>query len=166
MIRSARLEIEPAPARRPTASERARFTAPLLWCALGFLSGAIFWHVVGFWGFVSTAVFEGDKARPQIAAGTTPLETGSIDTRKAAATAAKTSPVKSVLACAALTLDRSSGQTSMSACSANAWHLRHTGDSRRQDRQLAVGNPGTAKASSVAGWATTAEDIGADLTIR
>lgn len=48
---------------RPGSSEAAEATPRLAvmlgWGAMGFLVGAVFWHFVGFWGFVSTVVLSG-----------------------------------------------------------------------------------------------------------
>ena len=41
----------------PLASPISRHLSPaLLWGVLGFASGIVFWHVIGFWGFVSEVV--------------------------------------------------------------------------------------------------------------
>jgi hypothetical protein len=46
-----------APAAR-RAAVRGR-SAALAWGGLGFLVGAVFWHFVGFWSFISEVVFKG-----------------------------------------------------------------------------------------------------------
>lgn len=58
----------------------------LTWVALGFLSGALFWHVVGFWGFVSGVVLNTDGqtatwSRPTTLASKISLATTSPEQR-------------------------------------------------------------------------------------
>ena len=50
-------------ARRPAARQRKRPVHTVLWAVAGFVAGAIFWHFIGFWGFVSEAVWH--AARPE-----------------------------------------------------------------------------------------------------
>ncbi len=38
--------------------EAARLRAALLWGSLGFIAGAVFWHLVGFWSFISEVVLD------------------------------------------------------------------------------------------------------------
>ncbi len=42
--------------------------APLAWGFAGFLIGAIFWHVIGFWGFLSEAVLEAPEPQVSVVA--------------------------------------------------------------------------------------------------
>ncbi|MEM1371791.1 MAG: hypothetical protein AAGG72_06130 [Pseudomonadota bacterium] len=66
------------------ASAKSLLSRPLVAGGIGFVVGAAFWHTVGFWGFVSEAVFSGP--REQIAEplnrqrNTGQIVTGSITT--------------------------------------------------------------------------------------
>lgn len=45
--------------------KRGRFSSrlrPFAWGFGGFLIGAIFWHMIGFWGFLSAVVLKGPEA--------------------------------------------------------------------------------------------------------
>lgn len=62
------------------------------WGVMGFLIGAVFWHFIGFWGFVSEIVFVGSSVRDErLVEQTGPL-------------------------CVQLVLDRASGQVLDEAC--------------------------------------------------
>lgn len=43
----------------PNVGSEGGVTNSLLWGVLGFIVGAVFWHFIGFWGFVSEVVFVG-----------------------------------------------------------------------------------------------------------
>ena len=45
----------PSPPRATLPTPLAR--SPALWGGIGFLLGIVFWHWIGFWGFVSAAVW-------------------------------------------------------------------------------------------------------------
>jgi hypothetical protein len=154
----------PAPeAPTMTRAERAWQSArslPAAWCAVGFLAGAIFWHLVGFWGFVSDAVFRGGVSNTSEIAAAEPGTTQKTTRRLVVST--------KQASCAMLALDRITGETTAGPCPADIWHHRYVGVGKTQDREP----PATAKSPSehpgtgVAGWATNVEDLGADLTIR
>lgn len=46
----------------PTPQPQATWRTPIAWAGVGFLVGAIFWHFIGFWGFVSDIVLNGRGA--------------------------------------------------------------------------------------------------------
>jgi len=100
------------------------------WLALGFVAGAIFWHLVGFWSLVSLAVLgSGDKRAPVAAQAAADLrapvlETGSL------ATAMKPR-------CVVLVLDRLGGETRQAPCPITTFHHRNAGVGIRRDRQPA-----------------------------
>lgn len=67
---------------RPPAAAGSRLR-PWLFAVAGFFFGVVFWHAVGFWAFVSEAVFSGPRSQiardghaPRHVAA--PVETGSI----------------------------------------------------------------------------------------
>ncbi len=71
-------------------------TSPALWGLLGFVIGAVFWHFIGFWGFVSDVVFNGPA----------PLEARYIE---------QTGP-----RCIELVFDRTAGVTRGQSCAVDA----------------------------------------------
>jgi hypothetical protein len=81
------------------------------WTAVGFLLGAIFWHFVGFWGFVAQVVLAENPA-PRVAEQAQVLEVAErgqwVQTAEAAQAFAP--------ACVTLYLDRATGRTTAIAC--------------------------------------------------
>lgn len=134
-------EIEPAgPAR-----SRASWHAPVIWGGLGFLAGMAAWHVIGFWGFVSDAVFNGGGARIVEAgrarqsaplAGTLSTSPGKggapLGTDNAAAVTPTRATAGTPQPCVAVALDRGGGHVSKEPCAPEA--LRDAGFNRRADR--------------------------------
>ncbi len=94
-------------------------TAPLAWGFGGFLIGAIFWHFIGFWGFLSVVVLKG----PEAAAVT-------VVSRPAIAAPAV------VPNCTLLVLNRSTGQTTAVPCP-DFMPAFDEASNRRQDFALA-----------------------------
>lgn len=81
--------------------------------ALGFVVGAVFWHAVGFWSFVSTVVLKGPL--PAVtASGVGDITTGSIVPVPATHRRAAAAGVD--IKCTALELDRATGETMASLC--------------------------------------------------
>ncbi|HKZ97298.1 MAG TPA: hypothetical protein VJ045_09985 [Hyphomicrobiaceae bacterium] len=117
-------------------SPRARVAAwldALAFGVLGFLAGIVFWHFVGFWGFVSEVVLMGpiDPDRLMHAADSPAprFENGRAD------------PVASTRAsraggCAMLVLDRATGRTHVAPCGELTPVL--TPDSAPQREDLAI----------------------------
>jgi hypothetical protein len=114
--------------------------AHLKWAGLGFAAGAVFWHFVGFWSFMSHIMFSSpETARrtaspaPAIASsapqGASPLETGSLR-RLEKLTAPKIEP-----SCTAVTRDKQTGQMHQSECRKLTRALRQNETARRQDKQ-------------------------------
>lgn len=79
-----------------------------LWAVVGFLCGAVFWHMVGFWGFVGELVSRGPSPEQRAA-----------------------SAMVSGAACITLVLDRETGETRSESCPALIAALP---DSRRNYR--------------------------------
>ena len=96
----------------------------VIFCLLGFLAGAPFWHLIGFWGYLTATVpgsQQADKTR-SIQEAAAPR-----DVRPAASPARATQPgLKAPPAalvmnnCTALVLDRTTGATLLAACKAQA----------------------------------------------
>jgi hypothetical protein len=103
---------EPAPSK-----PRRALRAALLWGALGFFAGAIFWHAVGFWTFVSEVVLDSE---------------GSVQFARQAATrpGALAHPELPVIylidpaSCTALELDRTANRTAVRPCPREGLALR------------------------------------------
>src|SRR5665647_2022752 len=118
-----------APAQTGAVSPRTRRPArgALACGAIGFACGAIFWHAIGFWSFVSDVVLNhagGDTftvrdAQPD--AGT--LETGSLPTIYLVEPAS----------CTSLELDRPSNRTIVRPCPAGGLALRLDSGNDRED---------------------------------
>jgi len=87
--------------RRGRLSSRA---TPIAWGLGGFLIGAMFWHVIGFWGVLSTVVLKGPETAVSVVVRQQPVDP----------------PLPVVRAtlpnCTALALDRSRGQTYSVPC--------------------------------------------------
>lgn len=128
MIRSnAALPVQTEAVRPVPARSTGRMQA-VAWSAFGFVAGAVFWHLVGFWSLVSLAVLgSGDKRAP-VAAGANSdlrapvLETGSLG-----------NAVKP--RCVVLVLDRLGGETREAPCPVTTFHHRNAGVGIRRDRQ-------------------------------
>lgn len=128
--------------RRLTAARRTLDgIGGLGWSVIGFLLGAVFWHFVGFWSFVSEVVLAGHSAeqpRPAASQFVTTSETsaGSHD-------------VPLAVACTALVLDRRTGATSAGGCARDFAPAAGYAAKQREDRaSVAEGNgawaaPGT-----------------------
>jgi len=110
--------------------------ARVLWIGGGFLAGAVFWHMIGFWTLVSTAVMGGPGAEPAknvavVARKTAhPIETGSLRSRQ--------------IPCATLALNRQRGETQLQPCQTAPFHHINGGLGTKADR-----------AAGVASWSTT-----------
>ena len=64
----------PSAAEGARKSRGRRFSAAVLSGLAGFILGAVFWHFVGFWSFVSHVVLKGPAAEP----GRAQIETGAL----------------------------------------------------------------------------------------
>lgn len=51
--------------RHDASTEPRSAFGALAWGLLGFLIGAVFWHFIGFWSFVSEVVFVGNAVRDE-----------------------------------------------------------------------------------------------------
>lgn len=70
--------------------------APLAWGFGGFLIGAIFWHAIGFWGFLGEVILKSPEPRVSVVA--------------------RTAPPSSLPNCTALAIDRATGRTRSIPC--------------------------------------------------
>lgn len=104
-------QVQPEPVSAqpiPPASDPVGRRAALVWGGCGFLVGAVFWHAIGFWGFVSAIVLNGPASEERVVA-------------------------QSGLACVELVLDRSSGQTTTAECPFDTVILAEGRRAERQD---------------------------------
>ena len=122
-------------ARLVQARNRLRAVPPFVRpAAMGFVLGAVFWHFVGFWSFISHIVFASpETARPVTAAAigsaqASPVETGSLQRLE------KLTAPKIEESCTALVRDTATGQTRQSACRRLAHPFKMKTASERQDR--------------------------------
>ncbi|MFA5948887.1 MAG: hypothetical protein WC807_01245 [Hyphomicrobium sp.] len=86
-----------------------------------FVIGAVFWHFVGFWGFVSDVVYAPQQTQ---AAAHRPLGAAELAIGQTYASAP---------ACVALALDRATGLTSLAMCSTEASLEPNDGVAGRED---------------------------------
>ncbi len=109
------------------------------WAAAGFTAGAIFWHFVGFWTFMSQIMFTSPQAARQatgqttakaatLSAQTSPIETGSLQRLE------KLTVSKYEASCTAVARDPQTGQTEQSGCRRLAKPLTVKTVSARQGR--------------------------------
>jgi hypothetical protein len=108
------------------ATGRWRYRTALLWSAGGFLAGALFWHAIGFWQFVSDVVF--DPAPSPTAQMTAVAPPSQI----ALPTIYLVDPAN----CTALLLDRKTNSTVMQPCPRKGLALRLEANSERESRAV------------------------------
>jgi len=97
------------------------------WSVIGFLGGAVFWHFIGFWSFVSHVVLAGGP-QPNVLAHAVERPHW-VRTADAAA---------AVPGCTALVLDRRTGTTSARACDTSHAPLPADAFEGREDRIVAM----------------------------
>lgn len=113
----------PTPSTAPKAVPRWRLhhegINALGWSLFGFIVGAVFWHVIGFWDFMGNVVLSGhgDKRRNAAETPTWQAEVKTPPTPFRPATGGKRvatpAPAPS---CTLLTLDRATGDTTSQTC--------------------------------------------------
>ncbi|MFA5902195.1 MAG: hypothetical protein WC829_24135 [Hyphomicrobium sp.] len=105
-----------------------------LWASLGFVCGAVFWHAVGFWTFMSELMF--DRAEATVAAtydtSTQPdqIDTGSLPLIY------RVDPAS----CVSLELDRNSNRTAARPCPPDGLALRLNSGEARGDLAILADN--------------------------
>lgn len=118
---------------------RRRAHSAIAWAGLGFVTGAIFWHVVGFWTFLSNVVLKGatDPVAKTVLAGAAPSPTATSSTKRKLPTIYLVDAAK----CTALALDRRSNRTSLAPCPENGLALRLEPEGDREDLAIATAQP-------------------------
>jgi hypothetical protein len=104
-----------------------------LWAGAGFAAGIVFWHGVGFWALVSTAVLSGGDEQKR---ATNPLPRSVTSSRKPVETASVARPAQS--GCIALTFNRSRGETIALPCAGAALHHLDGGLGYKSDKQTGL----------------------------
>lgn len=121
-----------------------------MWLLIGFFSGIVFWHLVGFWSFVNTVVFKDERpAASEIAVAD--------EDKKYPATVLGGIPpadAASTIGCTTLRLDRITSRTTTTHCSPLVeW------PAMASSKDAPAETPGPNKiVPSVAGWAATVLD--------
>mgnify|MGYP001210713177 CR=1 FL=1 len=136
---------EPTPQAAPAAAP-GRSARPAWWAVGGFLAGIVFWHLVGFWSFVSEIVFNQDEAASRFAAIEPLVLPPPSQPRQAAAARgaatpaggdAGSAPAALSANCSALILDRNTGAVRLGPCRPSAQRLVDAGLRGRQDLAVA-----------------------------
>jgi len=146
--RTAGREAHAPPRARARPARASASGRPLLWAGAGFLSGVLFWHFVGFWGFVSTIAFNGQAEKPAVA----DRERKPARTVDGAERAAPATPSNS---CVDLRIERGKGSVIAATCEGTLALVKAGPVASRGD--LATAQPPTQTTRpppSVAGWAT------------
>jgi hypothetical protein len=121
------------PTRPAAPAPRRSARAPIVWGALGFLGGALFWHAVGFWSFMSEIVRDpAPGARTAIAAAE--ASPGPASQQAALPTIYRVDPAN----CTALALERSTNETVVRPCPAQGLALRLEAEGSREDLAVAA----------------------------
>ena len=136
---------QPRPAKAAQPAHYARFRrfrsagnaldgiGGLGWSVFGFVAGAVFWHFVGFWGFLSEVVFAKEPFT-FIPAGAHAIYAPPPEARSRWLQVADASPAP----CTLLLLDRQTGVTSARPCEDDHAPLPADAFQGREDR-LAIG---------------------------
>lgn len=102
------------------------------WSVLGFVGGAVFWHFVGFWGFLSEVVLDGGPIGiMERAAIEAPALPQAQPRQRRVQVADASAP-----ACTLLSLDRKTGLTSARPCDADHPPLPADVSQGREDRVM------------------------------
>ena len=114
---------------KPTKARRSARSAAV-WAAVGFIAGAVFWHAVGFWSFVSDVVLKGaSTVEAKLALAASPRAPTS-DREKADL---PTVYLVDSANCTALALDRLSNRTLVHPCPTSGLALRLEPEGGRED---------------------------------
>lgn len=105
------------------------------WSVIGFVLGAVFWHFVGFWSFVSDVVLAGHQERAVISRAALPEQRHLPEVRAPYVRTADASSGPS--SCISLVLDRRTGVTSGRSCDAGFVPLVIEPFGIREDRVVA-----------------------------
>lgn len=90
--------------------------AALIWGGSGFIVGAIFWHAIGFWDFMTAVVLGDQESRRRQPEASNSWSTQVIVTPTPGRSAARRTVVAGN--CISLAIDRSKGETTTKPCPA------------------------------------------------
>lgn len=139
-------QVAPAHAAASETASRGRtrtFTAGLGSGLAGFVIGAVFWHFVGFWSFVSNVILKGpeesiqqrgDLPPPQQPVKVAGRLKDAVRFRDLGASASYLQAAVGAGNCAEVRVERGSGQANVQACTLSAAQLPTTGQGQRADR--------------------------------
>jgi hypothetical protein len=119
----------------PTRKRRRSVGSAIAWGGLGFITGAIFWHAVGFWTFLSDVVLKAPDTTAKAA-----LAVGAAVPGRSKTTLPTIYMVEPAN-CTALALDRQSNRTLLQPCPANGLALRLEPQGGREDMATILGQP-------------------------
>ena len=131
-----------------------------IWLTMGFMTGMVSWHAVGFWGFVSATVLNG-PGKTSIAANDSAPARPLVNFKSIVTTSSGT-PASDITTgslatfspqpalCVALVADRATGVTSATPCGADNQAMRDAGRRRRSDRMAGV----EVRLQNAGSWAT------------
>jgi hypothetical protein len=150
---------EPSKATVPPGHNRSaenaasrRRIGPIASALAGFAAGVTFWHLVGFWGFISTVVHKPERpvrAQADLAIDGDVGTALTLPVRRAAQTVDA-----SVAACSSLVLGRETNDIRVLPCPVNAQPLPDGGGATRGDLE-AVRKAAARRAPAVATWSAT-----------
>ena len=159
------------PPGRPFSARRsARPATPLvlvLSSALGFVAGALFWHMVGFWSFVNEAVFyqRADGVAPAPASRTA-IASMKSQSRQAGVAGPVQAPAGN---CSVALLDRAGGDILVAACDGAGVKFQPPRGIARAGFAdfgpvpvpvlISGGNPSSGDAPAVSGWSARVESL-------
>jgi len=148
MIRGIQADRTGIAGARSQRRDAAGWLHPASWVAFGFLAGVVFWHLVGFWDFVSKAVF---RTGPDAPVTVTAKAVVPPPVKPLVAGNARTPAGAHKPSCVVLVLDRIGGATRQAACPAKTFHHRNGGVGIKRDRERPIRPE---NAGGLAGWST------------
>ena len=131
----------PRPAPRAATRRSDSPFAPLIYGGLGFVTGAVFWHMIGFWGFVEQALRGPDGPRVRVEQVQLPAPAASPAVVAQPAWRLRAAPL-AVADCSMFAKPREGAAPAM-PCPINAAALPEGGNGERGD-PLAAGRPASA----------------------
>jgi len=120
------ISLAEATGKASAALRVARDPTPFVWGGIGFCAGVLAWHLVGFWGFLTSLVQHHEPVA--VSAPSAPLAV----TAARASTVATAGTAKAADPCVTLRIDRNTGDIQRDPCSAGA--LKDAGFVKRTDR--------------------------------
>lgn len=140
--------VRPAPQRANTSAAKRRWsevTSAIVWGGGGFVVGAVFWHVIGFWSFMSAVVLGDADSRRNAVDGQRGWSTQVIGPPShLRATARRSTPSS----CTVLAIDRPTGLTTAKPCPTVPPPVVAQ-DTQKADRLLLEAIPDSVEATAV-----------------